>query len=181
MGTVYQNTVHWQPIPDNFTKAVANFEQKNNYFGTDKYWFKDNFLTGLQFIKIGGTLRLRMFGKAIDEQSFGFGVMIKNESKSHRSTLVTEDLRLDSMTAGLATGSNINHTNFIIIKDRELIFSQQTAGQTLLKFFDNNEAAFDVKSPIAGIGFYLYTNSDRHAGFIKPYLVAMDYTSFFDN
>jgi hypothetical protein len=170
MGSVYQNTVHWQPVPDNFTRTVSNFEQTNNYFGTDKYWLVDNYLTGLQFTNNGGTLRLRVFGRVIDGQSLAFGLMRKIENIRHRWTLVTEDLRLDSLSKGLASGNDIKYPNFKIIKDRELVFSQQTVGQTLLKFFDNNEATFDIKSPIAGIGFYLYTNSDRHVGFIRPYL-----------
>jgi hypothetical protein len=179
MGSVYQHTVHWQPIPDNFTKAVSNFRQTNNFFGTDRYWLENNYLTGLQFTNNDGTLRLRVFGKAIDGQSFTFGLMRKRENNRHRSTFVSSKLRLDSLTAGLASGSDINYPNFKIIKNRELVFSQQIVGQTLLRFFDNNEASFDVKSPIAGIGFYLYTNSDQHVGFIRPFLIAMNYTSFF--
>jgi hypothetical protein len=180
MGTVYQNTVYWQPIPDNFARDVSNFEQKNNYFGMDKFWFEGNYLTGLQFTKSSGTLRLRVFGKTIDAQSFAFGLMKKKEDSKFKSNSnqIHEEIKLDSMTEGLATGKDISYPDFKIIKDKELVFGQQTVGESLLKFFDTSEASFDIKSPIAGIGFYLYTNSDGHIGFIRPYLVAMDYRNF---
>jgi hypothetical protein len=177
MGTVYQNTVHWQPLPTNYAKDVSTFEQNKNFFGMDKYWLEENFLTGLQFIKNQETLRLRIFGKTIDCQSYAFGLMKKNVNNRYKSTHATTELKLDSMTEGLATG--INYPDFKIIKDKELVFGQKIVGKTFLKFFDTNEAIFDVKSPIAGIGFYLYTNSNGRIGYIRPYLVAMNYKSFF--
>jgi hypothetical protein len=179
MGTVYQNTVHWQPLPTNYAKDVSTFERTDNFFGTDKYWLEENFLTGLQFIKNRGTLRLRVFGKTIDSQSFSYGLMKKNESTRSKSTYITKNLNLDSLTEGLATGNKIKYPDFKIIKDRQLVFGQKIVGKSFLKFFDTKEATFDVKSPIAGIGFYLYTNSDQHIGYIRPYLVAMNYKSFF--
>lgn len=145
----------------------------------DKYWFEGKFLTGLQLVKSGETLRLRVFGKTIDATSFSFGMMNKKEDSKFKSTLVSTELKLDSKIEGLATGNNIAYPDFKIIKDRELVFGQQKVGETLLKFFDISEAAFDIKSPVAGIGFYLYTNSDGHIGFIRPYLVAMNYKNFF--
>lgn len=179
MGTVHQNTVHWQPLPEDTSRYVESFVLGSNYMGMDKYYFDTKFLTGIQIVKSFGTFILRLSGKNLDKQSFSFGMMQSKEDIRFKSTQASKTESMTGKTPGLASGLNITYPDYKISKDIELHFRQETP-ETLLPFFDPHDVSFDIKAPIAGIGFYHYTNNNGYSGFIRPYLVALDYQSFFE-
>lgn len=181
MGTVFQSSIEWIPIPDDFQNDVKLFSSSENFFGMDKYYWENKFLTGVQLVMSDNEVRVRLYGNEIDSTSFALGLMtVSSKPSLHKSThSVLEEHHLDGLKDGLASGVDIEYIDYKIKKEVTVIFGIGTAGKTL-PFFDTNDVTFDIKSPVAGIGFYHYTNSDSYSGFIKPHLIALNYKSFID-
>lgn len=49
------------------------------------------------------------------------------------------------------------------------------AGQSFLPYFDPVEANFDRPGPLSVIKLIHYTNDEKHAGFIRPFIKSIDY------
>lgn len=49
------------------------------------------------------------------------------------------------------------------------------AGQSFLPYFDPVEVTFDKPAPISMIELIHYTNDERYAGFIRPFIKSIDY------
>ena len=51
------------------------------------------------------------------------------------------------------------------------------AGQSMVPYFDSTDIAFDVRSPLGGIGFFHHSSSSDYAGYIRPIIYSLDYRS----
>lgn len=51
-------------------------------------------------------------------------------------------------------------------------------GQTFVPFFDGVDVTFDFVSPLSGLGLLHYTNDDKYAGYIRPYLRSFNYNHY---
>lgn len=172
-------TYQWQPLPANVSSEfLVAFEPKENYFRMDKFWFTDHFLTSLKLDKSHDFIGVKVFGRKIDKQSFSFGIMNTMENGKFSQTVSKLELNVDGKEPGLASDENITYSNYTINKDLHLVFGIGDENKPV-SLFDTKSITYDIKSPIAGIGFMHYTNNDDYAGYIRPYLVALNYRDFF--
>lgn len=181
MATVDQTTVEWQPLPVDLDN-VMNFRDGEILFGVEKKWFTRKYLTGVQLQVRGNRVRLIIHGKVINAQSFGLGILDKTDNSFADSTtaLNSDRIILDDKEYGLAEGPNVTHPKYQVIKDFLIVFTQNDNGKSTFPFFDLKSMTYDTKSALGGIGFFYYTNDDNYAGFIRPYLVPVNYKSFFE-
>lgn len=181
--TVDQSTVKWQELPLKDSDNVANFKDGEILFGVEKYWFTRKYLTGVQLqLQSRKRVRLVIYGKEINAQSFGLGILDKKENSFFDSTtaLNSDRIKLDDKLPGLNTSIDVAYPKYQVIKTFLIVFTQKADGSSTFPFFDTTPMTYDTKSALGGIGFFYYTNDDRNAGFIRPYLVPVNYKSFFD-
>lgn len=177
MASVYQDTVAWKALPEDFARNIVEIDKKENLFGLLKHSFKTRFMTSVKFAKIGPIWSLRIYGKLADAQSFAFGIMKSSESVTAEDNEADGRLELNGKSPGLANGDSAGQ--FIVIKNKELVFGQREDGM-IAPFFDSSDVSFDIKAPLAGVGFIMYTNNVTYAGFIRPTLIALNYLQYFD-
>lgn len=178
MATVDQTTVQWQALPERYENHVEDFRNGPVLFGMEKSWFTRRFLTGVELKIIENRVRLMIYGKTINAQSFGLGILEKNDKGRFEITNAWDQFELDGKTPGLAS-NNLEYK--VEKKDRLIVLTQKKNENSTFPFFDTTSMTYDTKSPLGGIGVFYYTNDVKHAGFIRPYLVPLDYKSFLED
>ena len=101
---------------------------------------------------------------------FGLGIMKANDVGIPKNVVTYNETTLSGSIQGLSPDNN---NQFTIINDKMIKLTQP-----LEYYLDGSDISFDVKAPLAGIGFYHYTNDDSYFGFIRPYIFALNYTNF---
>ena len=66
MGFVDETTVQWKKVPDDIESQYIEFGYHMRKFSTDIVNFKSLILTGIQFVKLNNSVRLRGFAKKVD-------------------------------------------------------------------------------------------------------------------
>lgn len=92
-------------------------------------------------------VKLQLYGKKIDRQSFGFGIM--NDEESVRAlesdALCSDQIPMSNKTIGIAEGGNATIPKFKIVQKYFARFDQKEIGNTEFPFFDTIEMSYDIK------------------------------------
>lgn len=152
MATVDQNSVRWENPPAlNDELDIVSFTKDKVLFGLIKYWFRMHFLTSVrmkvQTDHVVDTVKLQLYGKKIDRQSFGFGIMNNEESiRALESDALSSDrIPMSNKPIGIAEGGNATIPKFKIVHKYYADFDQKEIGKTEFPFFDTAEISYDIK------------------------------------
>lgn len=125
-------------------------------------------LTGIQIINLGDFFSLRIFGKKVEQ--FELGILSSEETMTTTHSYSNNVLTVDAKLPGLEQLSN----KYQVSEDAFIELGSIEAGY----MFDLTDVTFEINSPVAGIGLLHYTNSEYFAGYVRPFLVPLNYTSF---
>lgn len=131
-------------------------------------------LSGLQFVNTQ-SLELRIFGKTIE--SFTLGVL-GEDIYSLNNIPYNNYFSFNSTIPGISS----DFPSLAVKKQTRIEFGMSNeevdAGQSFVPYFDGNDVTMDVKSPLSGLGFLHYTKNESFSGYVKPYLITLNYYNF---
>jgi len=176
MGTVNFSTVQWQDLPSEGSLNDANtivFDDEDLMFAAQRTFFNETFITSIGMEKTNRLISIKVRGKKIVSMPLGVMEGIEGHMNSERTSTDGEEMHFKDKIPGLAPG---NEGRFTVSTNKKIILGK--SGDSFIPFFDTSDVTFGLKAPLAGIGFYHYTNHPDYAGFIRPQVIALDYASF---
>lgn len=167
-GSIDNDSVYWQSLPDYIDGDFLEFGYNVKQFSLGNIVVSNNqTISGFMFEKYGNSIGYTVFAKTIIDLATG---ELDDSEEVYTELGYGTKFNSAGKHPGLSTGST--YTKQMLGK---VYFGKSNqyidAGQSFLPYFDGNDVEFDVKIPLAEIGFFHYTNNNSYyAGYLKPYI-----------
>ncbi|CAO1353050.1 unnamed protein product [Diamesa tonsa] len=173
IGMVDPESVRWQGPPKDIEGNYVGYGYVFRGFHLDSVFVKHGFVTGLQLFQNKNSLRLRVFSRWF--KSFADGTISEREDTNYDDDNDNTVFFIQDKIPLIATRPgpiNLNWNYNILFGTSN---QKSDAGQSMVPYFDSTDITFDVKAPLGGIGFLHHTSSVEYAGFIRPYILNLNY------
>lgn len=176
-GSIDKDTVYWQSLPSYINGQYLEFGYDVNLFSLGNIAVSNNqTISGFMFQQYGKSVGYKVFAKEIVDLALG---ELDEEENVYTELGVDTTFYGNGKTPGLSSTKS-TYTKQMVGK---VYFGKSgqyvDAGQSFLPYFDGNDVEFDVKIPLAEIGFFQYTQiSSDYAGYIKPFIGSIKFENY---
>jgi hypothetical protein len=170
LSIIDASTLVWRDLPENVeSRFLFTFSYDVRLMLMSESHVGDGVVTGISFYARGEKLMFRTNGREIADFLTGtLGRSIFDDARDYETVNNCEHRKPGS------SGSQYNVSKFQTIRFG-LSDQESDASQNFVPYFDGSVVTTETLTPIAGIGLMHFTGDREYAGYIKPYLVTLNY------
>jgi hypothetical protein len=176
LSVVDSSTLTWHELPENVeSRFVFTFNYDVRLMLMSESHVEDGVVTGISFYPRNGKLMFMTSGREVEDFLTGaLGRSIFNLAQDFQ-TINDREFRKPGSA----------HTRYAVSKFQTIRFGlseeDSDESQNFVPYFDGSEVTTETLTPLAGIGLMHFTGDNEYAGYIKPYLITLNYAAHIKN